>query len=114
MDRKIKKARNRRKLSVKRSIRNSNRPRLSVFRSNKHIYAQIIDDNSGKTLVSASDLKIDDKMNKVERAGKVGEDIAKKALKKKIKEVVFDRSFYKYHGRIRALAESARKAGLNF
>ncbi len=94
----------------------SNRSRLSVFRSNKHISAQIIDDNQGKTLISFNDsgLKIKKKMTKTEIAREVGQEIAKQALKKEIKQVVFDRGKYRYHGRVKALAEGARKGGLKF
>ena len=81
-------------------------PRLCVFRSNKYIYVQLINDQTGKTLASAS--------AKLSEAEKLGSKIAKKAVDKKINKVVFDRGGYKYHGRIRALAESARKAGLIF
>ncbi len=90
----------------------ANRPRLSVFRSNAHIYAQVVDDTIGKVLVSAHDLKLDGP--KSERAAKVGEDIAKKALVASIKAVVFDRRSYKYHGRVKALADEVRKNGLEF
>lgn len=94
-----------RKLRVRSKIRRlSSRPRLSVFRSNKLIYAQIIDDTKGITLAAA----------KGSDSAKVGEEIAKKSLVKKVKDVVFDKGEYKYHGRIKNLAESARKAGLNF
>lgn len=93
-------------------------PRLSVFRSNKHIYAQIIDDVKANTLVQASDSElkkvIKDKVTKKELAQRVGELIASKALKIGIKKVVFDRGGYKYHGRVRNLAEGARKGGLVF
>ncbi len=89
------------------------RPRLSVFRSLNYIYVQLIDDKKGKTMVSAGDKGIK-KGNKTEKAFKVGEEIAKKALGKKIEEVIFDRSGYKYHGRVKALAEGARKGGLKF
>jgi len=93
------------------------RGRLSVFRSNKHIYVQIID-GKGVVLVSSSDLKKlsnkNQKLTKTETAFLVGEEIAKKALKKKINDVVFDRGGYKYHGRVKAIAEGARKGGLNF
>ncbi|MGC8880672.1 MAG: 50S ribosomal protein L18 [Minisyncoccia bacterium] len=94
----------------------SERPRLSVYRSLKHIYAQIIDDELGKTLVAASDFEIkkDKKIKKEELAKKVGELIAKKAKEKGIKKVVFDRGGFKYHGRIKALAEKARESGLVF
>ena len=90
-------------------------PRLCVYRSNKNIEAQIIDDVKGVTLVSSSSmtLKLENGSN-IEAAGKVGKDIAEKALAKKIKKVVFDRSGYIYHGRVKALAEAAREAGLQF
>jgi len=90
-------------------------PRLSVFRSNKNISAQIIDDVNGVTLVSASSvsLKLANGGN-IEAASKVGEAIAKAALAKNIKAVVFDRSGYVYHGRVQAVAEAAREAGLEF
>lgn len=92
------------------------RPRLSVFRSAKHIYAQIIDDVNGVTLVAASTMDKDFEglgSNK-EAAKKVGEAVAKKALEKGVEEVVFDRSGYIYHGRIQALADGAREGGLKF
>ncbi len=90
-------------------------PRLCVYRSNKNIEAQIIDDDKRVTLVSSSSmsLKLENGSN-VEAAKKVGEDIAKKAKAKKISKVVFDRSGYLYHGRVKALAEAAREAGLEF
>ena len=93
----------------------SEKPRLCVFRSNKHVSAQVIDDAKGVTLVSSSSvvLKLNDGGN-VEGAKKVGEDIAKKCLAKKIDTVVFDRAGYIYHGRVKALAEAARSAGLKF
>jgi large subunit ribosomal protein L18 len=87
-------------------------PRLQVFRSIKHIYAQVIDDEAGKVIMGVRDEGI--KGKKQEVAGKVGELIAKKALDKKIEKIVFDRGGYKYHGRVKALAEGARKAGLKF
>lgn len=95
------------------------RLRLSVFRSNKSIYAQIIDDEQGKTLVAAceKDLKEigkDKKITKTQKAKMVGELVAKKATAKGIKEVRFDRRSYRYHGRVRALAEGAREGGLDF
>ncbi len=95
------------------------RPRLSVFKSLNHIYAQIIDDVSGTTLVSASTLSPDvrEKIKSggnVESAKLVGEVIGKKALDKNISKVVFDRGGYPYHGRVKALAEAAREAGLEF
>ncbi len=88
-------------------------PRLSVFKSNMHIYTQLIDDQSGKTLAEASDIK-DNSGTYRERAVKVGQEIAKAAIKAGIKQVVFDRNGYKYTGHIAALAESARDAGLKF
>ena len=90
------------------------RLRLSVFRSNKQIYAQVIDDISGKTLASASLLKIEEKLPKKEIAAKVGEMIAKNAKEAGIEKVAFDRNGYLYHGRIKDLADAARKAGLKF
>ena len=90
------------------------RPRLSVFRSLNNIYAQLIDDAKGETMFSASDYKMKEKANKTERALKVGEELGKKAVEKGIKEVVFDRGGYKYFGRVRSLAEGAKKAGLKF
>ena len=95
------------------------RPSLSVFRSNNHMYAQIIDDTVGNTLVAASTLEKDvkselKKTNDVEAAAYLGTVIAKKALDKGIKEVVFDRGGFIYQGKIRALAEAAREAGLEF
>lgn len=93
------------------------RPRLCVFRSNQHIYAQLIDDGEGKTLISASDFELEMKKKKAVKsdlAKEVGKLVAQKAAAKKIKTVVFDRGGYKYHGRVRALAEAAREAGLKF
>ena len=90
------------------------RPRLAVFRSNKHIYAQIIDDTVGRTLVAASTLEFEAEGTKTEAAKQVGDLVAKKALEKGIKQVVFDRGGNIYHGRIQALAEGAREAGLDF
>lgn len=93
-------------------IGTSRRPRLSVFRSLKHTYAQIIDDSKGVTIVSASDFGV--KKNKTESAFVVGETVAQKAKEKKINEVVFDRGGYLYHGRVKAVADGARKQGLKF
>ena len=90
------------------------RPRLSVFRSNKNIYAQIIDDGSGKTLVAASTLEGEDKGADKDAAARVGKLIAERAIEKGVKDVVFDRGGYIYHGRVKALADAAREAGLNF
>jgi large subunit ribosomal protein L18 len=95
------------------------RPRLSIFRSAKHIYAQVIDDSTGKTLATLSTLSKDIKgtigeANKTDAAKKVGEAIAKACIAKGVKKVVFDRGGYLYHGRISALADAARTAGLEF
>jgi len=89
------------------------RPRLSVYRSNKFIYAQVIDDKAKKTIVAASDIKMK-KGGKVEKAVAVGKEIAKLALGKDVKKVVFDRRGFAYTGRIKALADSAREGGLEF
>ncbi len=111
MDRKTRHKRIRGKVSG-----NQQRPRLAVFRSTKHIYAQIIDDNSGKTLVAFSDLKIPKlkEERKQDLAKKVGLEIARLAKEKNIDKVVFDRGGYKYHGRVKMLAEGAREGGLAF
>ena len=96
------------------------RPRLNVYRSVSHIYAQVIDDANGQTLVSASTVKGDAKTGKKKTGGnlaaakEVGEQVAQRAKEKGIKQVVFDRGGYLYHGRIKALAEAAREAGLEF
>ena len=97
----------------------ASRPRLAVYRSNKNMYAQIIDDETGATLVSANTLQKDvkeslEKTDDVEAAKAVGTAIAKRALEKGIKEVVFDRAVYIYHGKVQALADAAREAGLDF
>ena len=98
----------------------SRRPRLSVFRSNKHIYLQAIDDEKGKTMASASDLNLSgpnkskEKRKKIEAAKMVGEQLAKKLAVQKIKKAVFDRGGYKYHGRVKTAAEGARAGGLEF
>jgi len=112
--------RNRERLRRKKTIRKkisgtSERPRLTIFRSLKHISTQIIDDAEGKTLVSASTMQdIDASGKNVDSAKKVGKIIAEKALSAGIKAVVFDRSGYLYHGRVKAFADSAREAGLKF
>jgi large subunit ribosomal protein L18 len=93
----------------------SKRPRLLVFRSNRHIYGQLIDDEKSKTLASAKDSEIKSKkMKKGDLAKEVGKLLAKKALEIKIEEIVFDRRGYKFHGRIKQLAEGAREGGLKF
>ena len=114
------------KIRVKKHMRIRNRfsgtterPRLAVFRSNNHMYAQIIDDTVGKTLVAASTLEKDvkaelEKTNNVDAAAYVGKVIAKRALEKGITTVVYDRGGYIYHGKVAALAEAAREAGLQF
>ncbi len=118
IDRKEK--RKRRHLRVRKKVFGTpERPRLAVYRSNKHIYAQIIDDTKGHTLVSAStlDKELRGKLEKTwnrEAAREVGKLIGKRALEKGIKKVVFDRGGYKYHGRVKELAEGAREAGLEF
>jgi large subunit ribosomal protein L18 len=111
----------RRKARVRRTLRRAqgDRPRLSVFRSSKHIYAQIIDDAKGVTLASASSIDKDLKGNlqkgtDVAAAAEVGKLVAERALKAGVKDVVFDRGGYIYHGRVKALADAAREAGLNF
>lgn len=111
------KTRVRRHLRVRKKIfGTAERPRLSVYRSDKNISAQIIDDINGVTLVSASTVgkEFTEPGNNKEAAKKVGELIAKKALEKGIKEVVFDRGGYVYHGRVQSLAEGARESGLQF
>ncbi len=111
-------ARKKRHAHVRRKITGTQeRPRLNVFRSSKHIYAQLIDDVAGVTVASASSL--DKELNlenggNIEAAQKVGELIAKRAIEKGFKEVVFDRGGYLYHGRVKSLADAAREAGLQF
>ena len=90
------------------------RPRLSVFRSNSQIYAQLIDDVKGVTLASSSSQKLEGKMTKVEASTAVGKELAAKALEAGITSVVFDRGGYLYHGRIKALVDGAREGGLKF
>ena len=111
-----------RRLRIKQRIRKivsgtSVRPRMSVFRSNKQIYVQLIDDANGQTILSASSTEkevLDDKINKIDQAKEVGKLIAKKAKDKGIDNVVFDRNGYLYHGRVKSLAEAAREEGLKF
>ncbi|AVQ97667.1 50S ribosomal protein L18 [Oceanobacillus sp. M65] len=110
--------RKRRHARVRKNISGTEqRPRLNVYRSNKHIYAQLIDDNNGVTVASAStkdnELKVEATGN-LDAAVKVGETIAKRAQDKGYKSVVFDRGGYLYHGRVKALADAAREAGLEF
>ena len=117
----IAKQRERRVFRVRNQVRRSanSRPRLSVFRSNNHMYAQIIDDTAGRTLVAACTLEKDvsgagKPAGNKEAAAKVGRTVAERALQQGIKAVVFDRGRYKFHGRVAALAEAAREAGLEF
>jgi len=106
--------RQKRKTKIRSKIRGTeDRPRLVVYRSNVHIYAQLIDDSTGKTIASVTDQKIT-KGTKSERAKVVGGEIAKIATTKKIAKVVFDRSGYRFHGRIKDLAQGAREGGLIF
>lgn len=110
---------NERRMKIKARVRGKvsgspERPRLSVFRSNKQIYAQVIDDTTGKTLAAASSLKLEDKLPKKELATKVGEMIARNAQEAGVQQVTFDRNGYLYHGRIKELADAARKGGLKF
>jgi len=113
-------AREKRHLRVRARVHGTpERPRLSVFRSLRHIYAQLIDDSIGHTLAAASTLDAEvrqqiGKMKKTEQAKLVGRLLAKRALEKGVKQIVFDRSGYKYHGRVKALAEGARAEGLQF
>ena len=90
------------------------RPRLSVFRSGKNIYAQVIDDTQGVTVAAASSLEGKAKGSDKDAAARIGKLVAERAIEKGVKEVVFDRGGYIYHGRIKALADAAREAGLNF
>lgn len=93
---------------------NENRPRLAVFRSNRYIYAQLINDMTAKTMLAASDIGEESKINKVERARNVGKKIGELAKKAGIETVVYDRGGFSYAGRVKALAEAAREAGLKF
>ncbi len=105
---------------IKSKLKRGEYPRLVIFRSNKNIYAQIIDDNKGKTITSASSIdkdlikNIKKAKSKIERGILVGDSIGKSAKKHNISKVVFDRNGYKYHGRIQALANAVRKAGIEF
>ncbi|MDX2169866.1 MAG: 50S ribosomal protein L18 [Deltaproteobacteria bacterium] len=109
-------ARQRRQARVRRSVRGTNaRPRLCVFRSNKHIYAQVISDETGRTLVAASSLALDgSKGGNKAAARQIGERIAQLCQQKQITAVVFDRNGFLYHGRVKEVAEGARAAGLQF
>jgi large subunit ribosomal protein L18 len=113
-------ARTKRKVRIRKKVRGSQeRPRMSVFRSSKHIYVQIVDDTTGSVLTSASSLSPEfregsGKGSVVESAKQIGAMVAEKALAKDIRQVVFDRNGYLYHGRVKALAEGAREKGLKF
>lgn len=112
-----KKREQKRKTRIRKKIlATSARPRLTVFRSNVHMYAQIIDDKQGKTLfaVSEKEAKLEGKHTRIEMAHALGNVIAQKAVAGKVTEVVFDKGSYKYHGRVKALAEGAREGGLKF
>ncbi|MEM8883682.1 MAG: 50S ribosomal protein L18 [Planctomycetota bacterium] len=114
-DKKIQKQRLRRSHRVRNRVRGDDaRPRLSVFRSNRHIYAQLINDELGQTLCSASSRTGEKYAGTVDDAKKVGAALAEKAIALNIKQVRFDRGPYKFHGRIRALADAAREKGLEF
>ncbi|MDZ7611452.1 MAG: 50S ribosomal protein L18 [Candidatus Moranbacteria bacterium] len=105
----FRKKRSRAKISGSASI-----PRISVFRSNKQLYVQLIDDQAGVTLTSARSKEVDKKLFNAETAKETGKKLAEKASKKKIKEAVFDRSGYRYHGKVKALAEGMREQGMKF
>lgn len=109
-------SRTKKKLRIRRKITGSaEKPRLSIFRSARHMYAQIIDDSKGVTIVAASTLDVDGlKGSNKSTATAIGKEIAKRALAKNINEVVFDRNGYLYHGRVKSLADGAREAGLKF
>ncbi len=100
--------------SKKKNIGTKEAPRLCVFRSNKRIYAQVIDDITGSVLASSSSLKIEEKGTKTEIATVVGNSIADLLMEKQVKSIVFDRNGYKYHGRVKALAEAIRLKGISF
>lgn len=115
MDRNKRRSKRKKRVSTK-VMGTSKRPRLSVFRSNKYFYGQLIDDEKGITLLSLSEthLKNTSQMKKTEKAFNLGKELATKARKKKVSKVIFDRSLYKYHGRVKAFADGARKGGLKF
>ncbi len=103
------------KIRIRKTVNGtSERPRLCVFRSSKHIYAQIINDVDQKTVLTISSLKLDQKLNGKDMAKSVGKAVAEASIKKGIKTVVFDRNGFIYHGRIQSLADGAREGGLNF
>lgn len=111
----LRKQRASRKVRIRHQVNTlSDRPRLHVFRSNRYMYAQIIDDAQRKTVVAASEKEITITGTKTQRAEAIGELIAKKAKAAKVIKVRFDRGYYQYHGRVKAIAEAARKEGLEF
>jgi large subunit ribosomal protein L18 len=117
MTEKSQKARERRHLRLRKKVMGTSaRPRLSVFRSDKHIYAQVIDDTQGRTLAAASDIDTEVKIDgaKADKAKAVGQLVAQRAINAGVKQVVFDRGGFRYHGRVKALADAAREAGLDF
>lgn len=106
-----------RKIRVRGKIRGTDEmPRLSVFRSNKYMYAQVVNDDKGQTIVAISEKQLEKKenLNKTDKSKELGILIAKQAIAKKVKKVVFDKSGYAYHGRVKAIAEGAREGGLQF
>ncbi len=104
----------RRHKKISERARSSSSPRLSVFRSSQHIYATLLDENTGKAIFSVSDKILTDKKTKTEKAREVGKQFAQKAKKNSVTKIVFDRGGYLYHGRVKALAEGAREGGLEF
>ena len=113
IDRKVNRLKRHRRVRVN-TTGTAERPRLAVFRSNNHLYAQVIDDSGGKTLAAASTVALKAKGKGMEEAASVGKAIADKAKAAGVKQVVFDRGGFLYHGRVKALAEAAREAGLDF
>ncbi len=109
----IKDIRKKRALRTKYNISGSLRPRLSVFRSNKYLYAQLLDNTTSRVIVAASSKQYEE-ANKTDAAQKLGLEFAKEVIGKKIKDVVFDKGPYRYHGRVKAFADAAREGGLNF
>lgn len=104
-----------RKIRIRKTVNGTaERPRLCIYRSGKHFYAQAINDVTGQTILASSSLKIQDKLSGKARAEAVGREVAEKLLTKEIKNIVFDRNGFVYHGRVKALADAARAAGLKF
>ncbi len=113
LSKKAKRQQSHRKIRMK-IFGTKDRPRLCVFRSSKHVYAQLVDDSKGKVLVSVSDMKIKSAKGKVNKAVEVGKIIAKEAQKQKIEKVIFDRAGFVFHGRVKSVADGAREGGLKF